>query len=134
MPVFDDHTMIQTEESFDDVYISDITKRHISVGREPALIDNEIFHFLIQVYRFYHLEGIGCIQYALYHAHDDDSHKDADDGYWQFLCGKNHNIEDSRVISLQQIYEFDKSIKEIANLEYGKIAYRKDKNSKWNIQ
>ena len=79
MPVFDDHTMIQTEESFDDVYISDITKRHISVGREPALIDNEIFHFLIQVYRFYHLEGIGCIQYALYHAHDDDSHKDADD-------------------------------------------------------
>ena len=62
MSVFDDHTMIQTEESFDDVYISDITKRHISVGREPALIDNEIFHFLIQVYRFYHLEGIGCIQ------------------------------------------------------------------------
>ncbi len=43
------------------------------------LIDDEIFHLLIQVYRFYHLEGIGCIQYALYHAHDDDSHKDADD-------------------------------------------------------
>ena len=59
---------------------------------------------------------------------------DADDGCWQFLCGKEHNSEDSRVVSLQQIYEFDKSIKEIANLEYGKIVYRKDKNSKWNIQ
>ena len=59
---------------------------------------------------------------------------DADDGCWQFLCGKEHNIEDSKMVALEEIYEIDKSIKEIANLEYGKIAYRKDKNSKWNIQ
>ena len=59
---------------------------------------------------------------------------DADDGCWQFLCGKEHNIEDSKVVALEEIYEIDKSIKEIANLEYDKIAYRKDKNSKWNIQ
>ena len=59
---------------------------------------------------------------------------DADDGCWQFLCGKEHNIEDSRVVSLQQICEIDKSIKKIANLEYGKCAYRKDKNSEWNVR
>ena len=59
---------------------------------------------------------------------------DADDVCWQFLCGKNHSIKDSKMVALEEIYEIDKSIKEIANLEYGKIAYRKDKNSKWNIQ
>ena len=59
---------------------------------------------------------------------------DADDGCWQFLCGKNHSIKDSKVVAIEEIYKIDKSIKEIANLEYGKIAYRKDKNSKWNIQ
>ena len=58
----------------------------------------------------------------------------ADDGGWQFLCGKEHNIEDSRVIALQEIYEIDNSVKKIANLGYGQFAYRKDKNSKWNIQ
>ncbi|MDO5773791.1 MAG: hypothetical protein Q4P16_05745 [Spirochaetales bacterium] len=60
--------------------------------------------------------------------------QDDDDGCWQFLCDKEHNIEGAKVISLQQIYEADKSIKKIANLEYGKCAYRKDKNSKWNVQ
>ena len=59
---------------------------------------------------------------------------DADDGCWQFLCGKEHNIKDSKMVALEEIYKIDKSINEIANLEYGKIAYRKDKNSKWNIQ
>ena len=64
----------------------------------------------------------------LYVSHDDD------DGCWQFLCGDEHNIEDSRVISLQEIYEIDKSIKDVARLEYGKCAYRKDENSKWIFQ
>lgn len=66
-------------------------------------------------------------EHILYVSHDDD-------GYWQFLCDKDHNTEDAKVVALQTIYEIDNSIKEIANLGYGQSAYRKDKNSKWNIQ
>ena len=59
---------------------------------------------------------------------------DADDGCWQFLCGREHSVEESKIVALEEIYEMDKSIKKIANLDYGKKAYRKDKNSKWSIQ
>lgn len=59
---------------------------------------------------------------------------DLDDGYWQFLCGKEHNIEDSKVVGLEEIYKMDKSIKKLANLDCGKFAYRKDPKSKWNIR
>ena len=58
---------------------------------------------------------------------------DSDDGCQQFFCGKNHDIEDSRLVSLEEIYDLDKSINKIANLEYGKKAYRKNKNSKWKV-
>ena len=33
-----------------------------------------------------------------------------------------------------QVLTYTNKFKDIANLEYGKCAYRKDKNSKWNIQ
>ena len=59
---------------------------------------------------------------------------DADDGCWQLLCSKEHDVEDSRIVALEEIFEMDKSIKKIANLNYGKKAYRKDKNDKWIIQ
>ena len=59
---------------------------------------------------------------------------DADDGCWQFLCGREHSVEESKIVALEEIYEMDKSIKKIANLDYGKKAYRKDKNGKWSIQ
>ena len=59
---------------------------------------------------------------------------DADNGCWQFLCGKEHNIEESRIVSLKEIYKIDNSIKKISNLDCGKIAYRKNKKSKWNFR
>ena len=46
----------------------------------------------------------------------------------------NSGVEESKIVALEEIYEMDKSIKKIANLDYGKKAYRKDKNSKWSIQ
>ena len=56
------------------------------------------------------------------------------DGYWQFLCDMEHTNEEARLVALSEIYELDKTIKEIANLDYGKIAYRNDENSKWIIK
>ena len=64
---------------------------------------------------------------VLYASHD------SDDGCWQFLCGNAHDVEDSRVVSLREIYKLDNSIKNIANLEYGKKAYRKNADSKWIV-
>ena len=58
---------------------------------------------------------------------------DYDDGCWQFLCGKEHSIKDSRVVSLSEIYKLDKSIQKMAHLEQGKSAYRNNKKSKWII-
>ncbi len=64
----------------------------------------------------------------LFVSHDDD------DGSWQFLCGNDHTNEEIRIVSLGTIYEIDKSVKKIANLDYGKTAYRNDENSKWIIE
>lgn len=56
-----------------------------------------------------------------------------EDGYWQFLCGGNHNIDDAQIVSLQFAYELDKSVAEVANMDYGHIAERKDKDSEWVV-
>ena len=47
---------------------------------------------------------------------------DLNDGFWQFLCGREHHIEEARVVSLEEIDKMDKSIGKIANIEGGKIA------------
>ena len=64
----------------------------------------------------------------LYVAHD------ADDGCWQFLCGREHDTEDAKVVALEEIYDIDKSIGKIANLNYGWCATRENINDKWNIR
>ncbi len=62
----------------------------------------------------------------LYVTHDND-------GYWQFLCGDSHTEEQAKIVSLMYVYKMDKSIKKIANLGYGKVAYRNTENDKWII-
>jgi hypothetical protein len=58
---------------------------------------------------------------------------DANDGMWQFLCGKSHDTKEAMVISLNAIYLHDLSIASIANLPLGSIADRNNVNSKWHI-
>lgn len=58
---------------------------------------------------------------------------DKDDGCWQFLCGDEHNDEDARLVALEEIYNLDNTIGEIAMLDYGKKADRLSKGSKWFI-
>ena len=58
---------------------------------------------------------------------------DVDDGCWQFLCGDEHNDGDARIVALEEIYHLDKTIGEVANLEYGKNADRISKDGKWII-
>ena len=52
---------------------------------------------------------------------------------WQFLCGKSHTTEDARLISLQELYNLDKSVGALADLKPGQKAERSAANSKWII-
>lgn len=64
----------------------------------------------------------------LYVSHDEE------DGMWQFLCGKTHNVSEARVVSLFEIFVLDNSIAELANMPCGCIAERDDMGSDWKIK
>lgn len=59
---------------------------------------------------------------------------DSDDGMWQFLCGQEHEIEDSKIISLKEMYKIDKSISILKDMACGYYAQRKNKDDDWVIK
>ena len=63
----------------------------------------------------------------LYVSHEED------DGMWQFLCGKSHEITDAKLVALEEVFALDNSISKIADMPYGYIATRKNVNSEWKI-
>ena len=58
---------------------------------------------------------------------------DADDGAWQFLCDKEHNESDARIVSLKYVLDLDPTISNLNDLPLGYCAERKSKNDKWVI-
>lgn len=64
----------------------------------------------------------------LYVSHDED------DGMWQFLCGKSHDVSKAKIVSLYSIFVLDNSIAQLANMPYGYIAERKNIKSDWIIR
>lgn len=58
---------------------------------------------------------------------------DSDDGMWQFLCGKVHNTDDARVVSLLDIFSIDNSIGILSELPLGCCAERESIESKWKL-
>lgn len=63
----------------------------------------------------------------LYVSHDED------DGMWQFLCGKEHDTSEARIVSLHLMFMRDNSIAELAEMPCGCSAERHDKDAKWTI-
>ncbi|MCH5203222.1 MAG: hypothetical protein J1F03_00665 [Oscillospiraceae bacterium] len=57
-----------------------------------------------------------------------------EDGYWQFLCGDNHNEDEAKIIALSEAYELDNSVGNLAEMDYGHSADRKDEKSDWVIK
>jgi hypothetical protein len=57
---------------------------------------------------------------------------DADDGCWQFLTGATVSMDDAMVVSLQEIFERDSTIAELADLEPGWRAVRKQVGGEWS--
>ncbi len=64
----------------------------------------------------------------LYVSHDED------DGMWQFLCGKQHDESEARIVSLYYIFMLDHSIAELARLPYGYAAERESIETEWIIR
>lgn len=59
---------------------------------------------------------------------------DADDGMWQFLCGGTHTEHQAKVVSLEEIFEADNSISQLANMPCGYVAMRRSAKEKWVIK
>lgn len=64
----------------------------------------------------------------LYVSHDEE------DGMWQFLCGKQHEESEARIVSLYSIFMLDHSIAELAGMPYGYVAERESKETEWSIR
>jgi hypothetical protein len=58
---------------------------------------------------------------------------DLDDGAWQFLSinGAPESELDARLVLLRNIVELDPTLKEVADLPLGWIAWRNSKEAKW---
>lgn len=57
-----------------------------------------------------------------------------DDGMWQFLCGKSHDTDDARVVSLLDIFSMDNSVGELSELPSDCFAERDSVDSEWRIE
>lgn len=58
---------------------------------------------------------------------------DSDDGMWQCMCGKTHDTNEARVVSLLDIFSIDNSIGMLAELPLGCYAERDSIKSKWKL-
>ena len=70
------------------------------------------------------MDGTDYIRFV---SHDDE------DGMWQFLCGREHETEDARLVSLESIFEIDNSVGELADMPCGHKAERDTQSSIWNV-
>jgi hypothetical protein len=57
-----------------------------------------------------------------------------EDGSWQFFHSFENFEEVAKIVGLQEIFDMDNSLLEIADLPLGFCASRKDKFDKWTIK
>jgi hypothetical protein len=64
----------------------------------------------------------------LYVSHDSDDHS------WQFLDGRPPDVEEVRVIAMHEALRIDPTLRQIADLPPGWIAWRKGASGPWSRQ
>lgn len=64
----------------------------------------------------------------LYVSHDED------DGMWQFLCGKVHETDEAKLVSLKYVFDLDPSVSALRDMPCGCYAERKNQNDDWVIR
>ncbi len=96
--------------------------------RQPLLDRNIDFKYHeeknLGVYTTHHaLEG----KPILYVFHNED-------GDWQFHTEYKPNIEDSKLVCLEEIIKLDSTLNEIYYLNYGQAAYRNEIGAEWTVE
>lgn len=56
---------------------------------------------------------------------------DADDGGWQFLCGTTNDPADGKIVHLDEIVAMDSTVREVADLPLGWLAFRDAVGGQW---
>jgi len=57
---------------------------------------------------------------------------DEEDGFWQFLCGRDdHNESNANIIALRQVVALDGSVNDLAEMPLGIGAGRETETSIW---
>ena len=59
---------------------------------------------------------------------------DEDDGMWQFLCGKTHETDDAKLVSLEFVFKLDNSIGALIDMSCGYYAIREKQEDNWMIR
>lgn len=85
-------------------------------------------------FQFSDAENTACLTYRhvvhdkdpiLYVAHDED------DGTWQFLCGKDHDVSDAMLVSLIEVVKIDPSVNALYEMPLGFCASRTTVGGEW---
>jgi hypothetical protein len=61
----------------------------------------------------------------LHVTHDEDDHG------WQFLDGRSVDADDARVVAMSEVVALDKSVREVADLPPGWVAWREGPGQPW---
>ena len=64
----------------------------------------------------------------LYVSHDED------DGMWQFLCGKAHETDEAKLVSLKSVFDLDNSVGILKDVPCGYYAERKAQDDEWSVR
>lgn len=59
---------------------------------------------------------------------------DEDDGMWQFLCGKTHETDEAKLVSLKSVFALDNSVGILTDMPCGYYAERKTQDDDWIIK
>lgn len=73
-----------------------------------------------------HILGNG--EPILYVSHDED------DGMWQFLCGKAHETDEAKLVSLKSVFDLDNSVGILKDMPCGYYAERKAQDDEWSVR
>ena len=59
---------------------------------------------------------------------------DPDDGMWQFLCGKAHETDEAKLVSLKSVFDLDNSVGILKDMPCGYYAERKAQDDEWSVR
>ena len=59
---------------------------------------------------------------------------DEDDGMWQFLCGKAHETDEAKLVSLKSVFDLDNSVGILKDMPCGYYAERKAQDDEWSVR